>query len=110
MPAVVAVAAAKLATVVVDDTTNGAVPVATVDISCPVTAKLPALALPVAFRVPDTLTPVPVTTSTLALPFTDVLTLPFETGILTFEVPLAILVPVAGLAHSSVLPVFQVSI
>ena len=34
--------------------------------------------------------PVPVTTNTLALPATEVLTLPFIVGIFTFEVPLAI--------------------
>ena len=39
--------ALRLATLVVEATTNGAVPVATVDINCPVTLAFPAVILPV---------------------------------------------------------------
>ncbi len=45
--AVPAVAAFKLATCVVLDTTSGAVPVATVDVSCPVTFKEDPVAAPI---------------------------------------------------------------
>ena len=55
----------------------------------PAVPKLPTLALPVAFNVPATLTPVPVTTATLALPATEMLTLPLAAGILMFVLPFA---------------------
>lgn len=45
------------------------------------------LALPVAFMVPIILAPVVVTTNTFATPPTEVLTLPFITGIDTRDVP-----------------------
>ena len=47
VPAKPAVAAFRLATWVVEDTTRGAVPVATVEINCPVTLAFPAVTLPV---------------------------------------------------------------
>ena len=50
---------------------------------------LAAVKLPVAFNVPATLTPVPVTINILALPAALILTLPFAAGILTFEFPFA---------------------
>ena len=43
----------------------------------------------VTVKAPATLAPVPVTTNTLALPPTEVLTLPSATGIEMFDVPLA---------------------
>jgi len=52
---------------------------------------LPTVKLPVAFNVPATLTPVPVTINTLALPATDVVTLPPEVAIDTLLFPLAML-------------------
>ena len=56
----------------------------------PVVPKLPTLALPVpVFNVPATLTPVLVTTKTLATPFDEILTLPAAAGMLTFELPFA---------------------
>ena len=54
-------------------------------LTLPVVLILP---LPV-FNVPATLTPVPVTTNTLALPTADILTLPFAAGILTLLLPFA---------------------
>jgi hypothetical protein len=41
------------------------------------------------FVVPVTFIPVPVTTTTLALPIADILTLPFAAGILTLLLPFA---------------------
>ena len=52
---------------------------------------LPTVKLPVAFNVPATLTPVPVTTIIFALPATDVVTLPPEVAIDTLLFPLAML-------------------
>ena len=96
-----ALATFKLATCVVDVTTNGAVPIAMLDMSCvpemlPVAITLPVpklltFALPVAFNVPAMFTPVPVITATLLVPPTLILTLPLLTGILTLLVPLLIL-------------------
>ena len=57
----------------------------------PLVLILLARRLPVTSRFPETLAPVEVTTNTLALPPTEVLTLPPATGTLTFELPLAIL-------------------
>ena len=51
--------------------------------------KLPVLAFPVAFNVPATFTPVPVITTTLALPATSKLMFPLAAGILTSLFPLA---------------------
>ena len=51
--------------------------------------KLPVLALPVAFKVPVTLTPVPVTATMFALPAALILTLPLIDGILILLVPFA---------------------
>ena len=53
----------------------------------PAVPRLPTLALPVALRVPVTFAPVAVTTSTLAVPPTDVVTLPPELTTLTLLVP-----------------------
>ena len=53
---------------------------------------LAAVKLPVAFNVPATLTPVPVTINILALPTALILTLPFALGILTLLLPLTIAV------------------
>ena len=53
---------------------------------------LPTFALPVpVLNVPATFTPVPVTTSMLALPTALMLTLPFAAGILTLLLPFEIL-------------------
>ena len=48
--------------------------------------------LPLASKFPLTFAPVPVTTNMLALPFTEVLTLPLVSGIDTLLVPFAIVV------------------
>jgi len=63
---------------------------------------LPTVKLPVAFNVPATLTPVPVTINTLALPATDVVTLPPEVAIDTLLLPLDILLELAAAAQVSV--------
>ena len=90
-------------------TVNGAVPVATFEVSVlattapevtklpPVTFPvaaitpdapiLPILALPVTFNVPAIFAPVPVTTITLALPATLRLMLPLAAGMFKFELP-----------------------
>ena len=52
----------------------------------------PAVTLPVAFNVPATLTPVPVTIIIFVLPTTLILTFPFALGILTLLLPLTIAV------------------
>ena len=52
----------------------------------------PTVKLPVAFNVPATLTPVPVTIHILALPTALILTLPFALGILTLLLPLTMAV------------------
>ena len=57
---------------------------------------LPTLALPVMFAVPAMFAPVDAITSTLAVPPTLALTLPFVTGMLTLLVPLIIVVPALG--------------
>ena len=62
-------------------------PVATIS---PTVPKLPTLALPEAFNVPVTLTPVPETTTIFALPTALIVTLPFALGIDTLLLPLAI--------------------
>ena len=49
------------------------------------------------FNVPATFTPVPVTTRIFALPTAEILTLPFAAGMLTFELPFAILGPVIAI-------------
>ena len=54
--------------------------------------KFPVI-VPVAFIVPATLTPVPVTTNILALPTALILTLPFAIGILTLLLPLTTVTP-----------------
>ena len=51
--------------------------------------RLPAVRLPEMLAVPVILAPVPVITSTLALPVALILTLPLADGMLTFELPLA---------------------
>ena len=53
------------------------------------TVILPTVALPVMFAVPVMFAPVPVTTSTLALPTALILTFPLAAGILTLLLPLA---------------------
>jgi len=63
---------------------------------------LPTVKLPVAFNVPATLTPVPVTTIMFALPATDVVTLPPEVAIDTLLVPLAMLLVLAAAAQVNV--------
>ena len=55
------------------------------------TPRLPTFALPDTFNVPVILAPVPVTTTTFALPATDISTLLFATGIATLLLPLLIL-------------------
>ena len=50
---------------------------------------LPVIMPAPVFNVPATLTPVPVTTRILALPTALMLTLPFATGMFTFELPFA---------------------
>ena len=83
-----------------------------------VAPMLPTFALPVAFSVPVMLAPVPVTTTTLAVPTEEILTLPLAAGMFMFELPLAnapinvvavielfaklLLIP--ALAHSAILP------
>ena len=49
------------------------------------------------FNVPDTFTPVLVTSRTLAVPATETPTLPFTALMFTFDVPLAILGPVTAI-------------
>lgn len=92
--ATLACATFKFATRVVLVTVNGAVPVATLEVNVlaitPVAPKLPTLALPVAFNVPDILTPAPVTTKTLAFPTALMFTFPLADGMFTFEFPLLI--------------------
>ena len=56
----------------------------------PVTVRLLNVVLPVAFNVPLTLAPVPVTTKMFALPATLVVTLPLTPTISTLLVPFAI--------------------
>jgi len=63
---------------------------------------LPTVKLPVAFNVPATLTPVPVTTIIFALPATDVVTLPPDVAIDTLLLPLDILLELAAAAQVSV--------
>ena len=75
---------------------------------------LPALKLPVVailpepvFNVPATLTPVPVTTTTLATPTADMLTLPLAAGILTLLFPFAsgpMILPALKLPVVEILP------
>jgi hypothetical protein len=67
-----------------------------------VAPMLPTLALPVAFSVPATLTPVPVITAIFALPALLILTLPFADGILTFELPFESDVPIGMLVSKEV--------
>ena len=55
----------------------------------PVTLRLLRVASPDEFKVPATLTPVPVTMITLAVPAEEITTLPFACGILTLLEPLA---------------------
>ena len=57
----------------------------------------PVMMLPVILAVPATFMPVPVITTTLALPTADMFTLPFAEGIFTLLFPLLILevLPVA---------------
>ena len=60
----------------------------------PLLNRLPTVVLPVAFRVPATLTPVPVTTKIFALPATLVLTLPLAvTSTLLFPFKIELLEP-----------------
>ena len=104
----------KLATRVVDVTTNGAVPVATFEISwgevtfavarTRAVPKLPTLALPEAFNVPAMFAPVAVTTITLAVPLTERLMLPAATGMLTFELPFTIVDPGTAITPVILLP------
>ena len=60
---------------------------------------LPTVKLPVAFNVPATLTPVPVTINILALPATEVVTFPPEVAIDTLLFPLDILLELAAAAQ-----------
>ena len=55
----------------------------------PVTLRLLRVASPDEFRVPTTLTPVPVTVITLAVPAEEMVTLPLACGMLTLLVPFA---------------------
>ena len=55
--------------------------------------KLLTVVLPEMFSVPEMLAPVPVTTTILALPTADILTLPFAAGILTLLLPFTIELP-----------------
>lgn len=65
--------------------------VVTFAVNTPAAAPIfPTLALPLAFNVPATFIPVPVTTTTLAVPPLEILMLPPEVGMFTFEVPLTI--------------------
>ena len=54
-----------------------------------VATKLAPLILPVTLNVPATFTPVPVITTTFALPAELILTLPFDAGIETLLLPFA---------------------
>ena len=68
---------------------------------------LPTLALPDAFNVPATLTPVAVTTTTLAVPIAEILTLPLAAGMFTFELPFAcgpIKLPTVALPVDRIVP------
>ena len=69
----------------------------------PVVARLATVVFPDTFNVPDTFTPVPVTTNMLALPTALMLTLPLAAGIFTLLLPLLILAdPVATVAQLNV--------
>jgi len=48
----------------------------------------PTIIFPVVFNVPDTFTPVPVTTTTLALPTALIFTFPLAAGMFTLLFPL----------------------
>ena len=54
----------------------------------PVTLRLLRVASPEEFRVPATLTPVPVTVSTLAVPAEEITTFPLDCGMFTLLEPL----------------------
>ena len=69
-----------------------------------VPTKLAATRLPVKLPVPATLTPVPVTTTMFAFPIALIVTLPFAAGMLTFELPFAIVGPGNGITPVSKLP------
>ena len=71
----------------------------------PLVVILFAVILPVAFNVPDTLTPVPVTTNTFAFPTALMFTLPLLLGILTLLLPLLILEGVTDTVTQLKLPV-----
>ena len=66
--------------------------------------KLAADRLPVKLPVPATLTPVPVMTTTLATPPLEMLILPPDAGMLTFDVPFAIVGPGTATTPVSKLP------
>ena len=98
----------------VDVTVSGDVPVAIFEINlgavilavantCAV-FKFPTLALPLTLNVPVMFAPVPVTTRIFALPDTEILTSPSAVGMLTFELPFVIELPVAAKIFDSRLP------
>ena len=78
-----------------------------VAIISPLVPKLPTFALPVAFNVPATLIPVPVTTTTFALPTAEILTLPLAAGISTLLLPLLILLVLTDIQLKLPLPLVE---
>ena len=91
LPVITALLADKLPdAVIVTAVTSARLCIVPTLIVVPVTLRLLRVASPDEFRVPATLTPVPVTVSTLAVPAEEITTFPLDCGMLTLLEPLAI--------------------
>jgi hypothetical protein len=90
LPVITALLADKLPdAVIVTAVTSARLCIVPTLIVVPVTLRLLRVASPDEFRVPTTLTPVPVTVITLAVPAEEMVTFPFTCGMFTLLVPFA---------------------